>query len=157
MVFALDCFTKFPEYDTPPSLDSYHTMAFVHHQLLWRYGIPHKIYVDRGTEFWGEFIRYCKREGIACGLIATLNPHVNGMVECLVGTFKAGVRKCMAACPEGHWWDALPDVARGFCQLQSRAMGLSSFGLQHKQYPELAPAEGMLVNVDEDTSWEEIA
>ena len=81
-----------------------------------------------------------------------LNPHANGMVEHLVGTFKAGVRTCMAPGLEGCWWDALPDIARGFCQLPSRATGLSSFVLQHKQYPELAPAEGLMVNVDEDTS-----
>ena len=86
-----------------------------------------------------------------------LNPCANGMVEHLVGTFKAVVRRCMAACPEGCLWDALPDIARGFRQLPSRATGLSPFVLQHKQYPELALAEGLLVNVDEDTSWEEVA
>ena len=63
----------------------------------------------------------------------------------------------MTACPEGRWWDALPDIAQGFCQLPYRATGLSPVLLQHKQYPELAPAEGLLVNVDEDTSWEEVA
>ena len=132
VVFALNCFTKYPEYDTPPSLDCYHTTAFVCRELVCRCGIPHKIRVDQGTEFWGELIRYCKQQGIARGPIAMLNPCANGMVEHLVGTFKAGVWKCMAACQEGRWWDALPDIARGFRQLPSQATGLSPFVLQHK-------------------------
>ena len=85
-----------------------------------------------------------------------LNPHSNGMVECLVGTFKAGVRRCMAACPNGHCWDAMPDIAWGIRQLLSCSTGLSPFLLQHKQFPELAPTEGLLVDVEENVSWDDL-
>ena len=88
--------------------------------------------VDRGTEFKGELVKYCKRMGIRLCPISTMNPRANGMVERLVASFKAGVRRCLAAAPEGRWWEVLPDLARGFRQLPSRTTGLSPFVLQFK-------------------------
>ena len=85
--------------------------------------VPHKLRVDRGMEFWGELVRYRKCLGIEWGPIATLNSCTNRMVEHLVETFKARVKRCMEACPNGHWWDAMPDIARGIYQLLSRFTG----------------------------------
>ena len=78
-VFVLDTPTKWPEYDIPPSLDSYHTSMFVHHELVCCSGVLHEPWVDRGTEFRGELVRYCKCLGIERGPIAMLNPHANGI------------------------------------------------------------------------------
>ena len=74
----------------------------------------------------------------------------------MVGTFKAGVRCCMVACPDGRWWDATPDIAWGIHQLPSRSTGLSPYLLQDKQFPELAPAKELLVGVEEDVSWDNL-
>ena len=74
----------------------------------------------------------------------------------LVGTFKAGVRHCMVACPDGCWWDAMPDIAGRICQLPSWSAGLSPFLLQYKQFLELASAEGLLVDVKEDVNWDQV-
>ena len=88
--------------------------------------------VNRGPEFKGELVWFCHRMGIRLSPIATQNPGASGMVERLVATFKAGISKCMSAAPEGRWWEALPDIARGFRQLPSRGTGLSPFLLQFK-------------------------
>ena len=53
----------------------------------------------------------------------------NGMIVHVIAAFKAGVHKCMAACLEGRWWDALQHTAWGFRQLPSQATGLSPFVL----------------------------
>ena len=65
--------------------------------------VPDKLQVDRGTEFRGELIHYCKCLGIEKGPIAMLNPCANGMVGYLVGTCKAVVSRCMAAWSNSHW------------------------------------------------------
>ena len=85
-----------------------------------------------------------------------INLRTNGMMEHLVGTFKAGVRHCMAVCRDSRWWDAMPDIAWGIHQLLSQSTGLSSFLLQHKQFLELAPTKGLLVDVEEDISWDDL-
>ena len=86
--------------------------------------------------------------GIKRSPIATQNPRASSVVEQLVATFKAGVRRCMAATPKGGWQEALPDPTRGFCTLPSEATGLSPFLLQYKQYPKFAPTEGLMVDLD---------
>ena len=59
------------------------------------------------------------------------------MVERMVATIKAAICRCMVACPESCWWEALPDVARAVRVLPAKGTGMSPFILQHKQYPEL--------------------
>ena len=71
VILALDVFTKYPDYDLPPSLDSYHSTCFVHRDIVCRYGVPYMLRVDRGTEFRGELERYCRRMGIRHCPIAT--------------------------------------------------------------------------------------
>ena len=153
----MDVFTKYLDYDLPASLDSYHSTYFVHHAIVCHYGVPQMLRVGRGPEFEGELAQYCHFMGIRLCPIATQNPRANGMVERLVATFKAGIRKCMSAAPEGRWWSALPDVARGFRQLPSHGTGLSPFLLQFKQFPELAPDQGLLQDVKENTDWDQVA
>ena len=113
--------------------------------------------VDRGPESKGELVLYCHRMGIKLCAITTQNPRANGMVERLVATFKAGVCKCMSAAPEGEWWEAFPDIARGFRQLPSHGTGFSPFLLQFKQFPELAPDQGLIQDVEENTDWDQLA
>ena len=100
MVIAADIFTKWPEYCILAHLDSYHVAAFIHEYIVCRYGVPTLLRVDRGSEFKGEVIRYCKSMGIALTTIATQNPRANGMAERMVATIKSGIRRCMTACPE---------------------------------------------------------
>ena len=153
----MDVFTKYPDYDLPFSLDSYHSTCFVHREIVCCSGVPQMLCVDRGPEFKGELLRYCHCMGIRLCPIATQNPRANGMVERLVATFKAGIRKCMSAAPEGRWWKAFPDIARGFRQLTSRGTGLSPFLLQFKQFLELTPDQRLLQDVEENTDWDQVA
>ena len=67
------------------------------------------------------------------------------------------VCKCMSAAPEGRWWEAFPDIARGFRQLPLRGTGLSPFLLQFKQFLELAPDQGPLQDVEENTDLDQAA
>ena len=100
VVIAADIFTKWPEYCILAHLDSYHVAAFIHEYIVCRYGVPTRLREDRGSEFKGEVIRYCKSMGIALTTIATQNPRANGMAERMVATIKSGIRRCMTACPE---------------------------------------------------------
>ena len=59
----------------------------------------------------------------------------------MVASVKAAIRRCMVACPELRWWEALPDVARAVWVLLAKGTGMSPFVLQHKQHPELGLSE----------------
>ena len=156
-ILAMDVFTKYPDYDLPASLDSYHSTCFVHCEIVCRYGVPQMLRVDIGPEFKGELVRYCHCMGIRLCPIATQNPRANGMLERLVATFKAGVHKCMSSAPNGRWWEAFPDIVRGFRQLFSCGTGLSPFLLQFKQFLELAPDQGLLQDIEDNTDWDQLA
>jgi hypothetical protein len=54
-----------------------------------------------------------------------------------VALFKSGLRKFLAACPEGRWWEFLGDVARGVRVAPTAATRNSPFYLVFKQQPVL--------------------
>ena len=95
--------------------------------MICRYGVPTCLRVDRGSEFKGKVVRYCKSMGIALTPIATQNPRANGMVERMVVTVKSAICRCMTTCPEFRWWEALPDVVWGIRMLSVWDTGLSPF------------------------------
>ena len=130
--------------------------AFVHEQIVCRFGVPTRLRVDRGSEFRGELVRYCKTMGIQLGPIATQNPRANGMAEKMVSTIKAAFRRCMAANPGARWWEPLPDVAWGIRTLPSKATEVSPFVLTHKQHPELGLVRELeTVAAGEEPTWED--
>ena len=59
----------------------------------------------------------------------------------MVATIKAAICRCIVACPELRWWEALPDVVRAVQVLPAKDTGMSLFVLQHKQYPKLGLSE----------------
>ena len=71
MVIAVDLFRKWPEYCILAHLDSYHVAAFIHENLVCRDGVPTRLKLNRGSEFKGEVVRYCKSMGITLTTIAT--------------------------------------------------------------------------------------
>lgn len=54
---------------------------FLRDCIVYRYGVPHEIVVDGGSEFKAEFKGFCDRTGINHILTASYNPKANGIVE----------------------------------------------------------------------------
>ena len=137
VVIAIDLFMKRLEYMILPHLDLYYVTLFVHEYLVCRFGVPTCLRVDRGSEFCGELVRYCKTMGIRVSPIATQNLQANRIAKKMVGTIKAALGRCTSAAPEKKWWEVLPEVAWGIQTLPAKGMGLSPFILTMKQHPEL--------------------
>lgn len=78
-----------------------------------RYGIPRGIRVDQGTEFRGEFSKYCDSLGIRRQVIFTFHPQANGQVERINGLIRQGIRKMATAMQGGAWVDGLPLILAG--------------------------------------------
>lgn len=64
VVIGVDCFGKWVEGAPLARLDSHHTAAWFHEEVVCRYGTPLGVRTDRGSEYKGQFARYCKLAGV---------------------------------------------------------------------------------------------
>jgi hypothetical protein len=78
VIIAVDPFSKWVEVGKLPVLDSAHTSAWLHAEVVCRYGLPSAIRSDQGREFLGAFSRYLKLHGVLHLPIITKNPRANG-------------------------------------------------------------------------------
>lgn len=138
VILAVDPFTKWVEVGPLPNLDSHHTAEWFHREISCRYGLPAAVRSDQGREFLGRFQKYLTQNGITHLPIITRNPRANGQAERFVREVKKGLRLFAASCPDGHWWEFLPDIARGLRMIPTRATGHPPFVLVYKQQPTLA-------------------
>ena len=63
------------------SLKSAGAMKFLRDSIVYRYGIPHEVVVDGGSEFKKEFREFCEKSKIKCTVTSAYNPKANGIVE----------------------------------------------------------------------------
>ena len=64
-----------------------------------------------------------------------MHPRANGQAERTVRTIKEGLRRLLARCDGGNWWDLLPDVVRAIRLLPKAATGHPPYVLAFKQLP----------------------
>jgi IS30 family transposase len=77
----IDKFTKWIEVKPIKKLDGSTTVAFLK-DIIVRYGYPHSIITDNGTNFaQGVFSRFCEEKGIQMDLASVAHPESNGQVE----------------------------------------------------------------------------
>jgi transposase InsO family protein len=50
-------------------------------ELIDRYGYPHSIITDNGTNFRRSFSRFCREKGIRLDLASVAHPKTNGQAE----------------------------------------------------------------------------
>ena len=80
MFVAVDKFTKWIEDKPIRSLDAATTTKFLK-ELIDRYGYPHSIITDNGTNFRRSFSRFCREKGIRLDLTSVAHPETNGQAE----------------------------------------------------------------------------
>ncbi len=95
-------------------------MRWFHHRVVCFFGVPLAVRVDQGTEFKGEFQKYCQRLGVHIMVVYTAHPQANGLVERYNGVLRSGLRKMAAAHPSVPWTDLLPSVLAGLRFLPTR-------------------------------------
>ncbi len=145
---AVDAYTKWVEVgiaDGPYT--SLWVANWVHLNITCRYGVPAVVRCDRGTEFRGDFQKYCHAFGIQVALISTAHPRANGLVERYNACIKAGFRRMATVCPDGKWFEFLPEILTGLRMLPSRS-GYSPYQLVYKCSPHFPFLQGHVVSAD---------
>jgi transposase InsO family protein len=89
---AVDKFTKWIEARPIKKLDGPTTVWFVQ-DIAVRYGVPHSIITDNGTNFaQGALVQYCSVSGIRLDLASVAHPQSNGQVERANGLLLSGIK-----------------------------------------------------------------
>ena len=82
--------------------------------IIFRFGVPHNIITDNGTNFTAaEFQNFCEELGIKINYASVVHPQSNGQVEKANGLVCGGIKKRILAPLEqaaGNWVEELPAV-----------------------------------------------
>jgi transposase InsO family protein len=88
----VDKFTKWIEVKPISKCDGHTAVKFLKDIIL-RYGVPHSIITDNGSNFaQGPFTRFCEEVGIRLGIASVAHPCANGQVERSNGLVLAGIK-----------------------------------------------------------------
>ena len=113
LLVAVDKFTKWIEAVTVTTQDAETVVKFIR-SIVHRFGVPHSIITDNGTNFTAkEFQDYCDELGINVTYASVSHPQTNGQVERSNGLITAGLkRRLMTPLKRaaGAWVEELPSV-----------------------------------------------
>ena len=113
ILVMVDKFTKWVEVKPIRKLDGSTAMKFLKDIIL-RYGYPHSIITDNGSNFAkGAFARFCMEKHIRLDLASVAHPQSNGQVERTNALIMGGIKPRLLAPLEktpGCWLDELPAV-----------------------------------------------
>ena len=92
ILVMVDKFTKWVEVKPIRKLDGNTAVNFLKEVIL-RYGYPHSIITDNGTNFAeGYFRRFCEDKGIRLNCTSVAHPQGNGQVERYNGMLLGGIK-----------------------------------------------------------------
>jgi hypothetical protein len=112
MLVALDKFTKWVEAIPVTTQDSTAAINFIK-SIVFRFGVPHSIITDNGTNLTSEFKSYCGSLGIKLKFASVAHTKTNGQVEKANGLICNGIKKRLLVPLEKAkhaWVDELPSV-----------------------------------------------
>ena len=132
LLVAVDKFTKWIEAKPIRKCDGATALKFVK-ELVVRFGLPHSIITDNGTNFVkGELEEYCYEQGIRLDVASVAHPQSNGQVEKANGLILAGIKPRLEAPlhrAAGAWAEELPSVLWGLRTTPNRSTGFTPFFL----------------------------
>ena len=113
LLVAIDKFTKWIEAKPIKKLSGPTAVTFIA-DITTRYGLPHSIIIDNGTNFAkGALARFCATQGIRLDLASVAHPQSNDQVERANGIILSGVKPRLVEPLEWSascWIDELPAV-----------------------------------------------
>jgi hypothetical protein len=132
ILVMVDKFTKWIEVKPISKCDGHTTVKFLKDIIL-RYGVPHSIITDNGSNFaQGPFARYCEEVGIRLDIASVAHPCTNGQVERSNGLVLSGIKPRLIEPLEktpGCWLDELPAVLWSLRTTPNRSTGYTPFFL----------------------------
>src|SRR3954454_6975065 len=111
LLVAIDKFSKWIEAKPVKKADGATALKFVS-DLVVRFGLPHSIITNNGTNFsHGELKEYCHEEGIRLDLASVSHPRSNGQVERANALILGGIKTRLEALlrrASGAWAEVCP-------------------------------------------------
>ncbi|KAK1629483.1 hypothetical protein QYE76_003798 [Lolium multiflorum] len=130
ILVMVDKFTKWLEVKPIAKCDGHTAVKFLKDVIL-RYGYPHSIITDNGTNFaQGEFKRFCEDKNIRLDLCSVAHPQGNGQVERTNALVLSGIKPRLIDAMEkspGCWIDELPSVLWSLRTTPNRSTGYTPF------------------------------
>ena len=113
LLVAVDKFTTWIEAVPITSSTASTAVNFIK-SIIFRFGVPHSIIADNGTNFTAEeFQNFCKDQGIKLNYASVAHPQSNGQVEKANGLVCSGIKKRLPVPlrrAAGAWVEELPSV-----------------------------------------------
>ncbi|XP_048566865.1 uncharacterized protein LOC125546772 [Triticum urartu] len=126
VLVAVDKFTKWIEAKPIKNLDACTAISFVR-GLTFRYGVPHSIITNNGSNFDSdEFRAFCASQGTRVDYASVVHPQSNGQAERANGLILKGLKPRLMRDLKhaaGAWVDELPSVLWGLRTTPNRSTG----------------------------------
>jgi transposase InsO family protein len=130
LLVAVDKFTKWIE-AVPVRNQKAKTAVQFFKEITCRFGVPHSIVTDNGTNFDSkEFREFCDDRGIKLKFASVAHPQTNGQVERINGLIGDGLKKRLTGA-EGAWVEELPSVLWSLRTTPNRSTQYTPFFLVH--------------------------
>ncbi len=129
---AVDKFTKWIEAKPIKNLEATTVVSFIR-ELTFRYGVPHSIITNNGSNFDSdEFRAFCASQGTRVDYASVAHPQSNGQAERANGLILKGLKPRLMRYVKhaaGAWVDELPSVLWGLRTTPNRSTGRTPFFL----------------------------
>jgi hypothetical protein len=143
VLVAINKFTKWIEVKPVKCPKADRVLDFLD-QLVHRYGLPHHIITDLGSNFNNhQFWEYCENSGIDVRYVSVSHPRANGQVERANGMVLDALKKWLhdaANSKGGKWIKELPNALWGLCTQPSKPTGQSPYFLVYS-FEAILPAD----------------
>ncbi|KAL5555292.1 hypothetical protein UlMin_037528 [Ulmus minor] len=107
---AIDYYTKWVEAEPLQEITEARTTGFIWRNIICRFGIPHSLVSDNGTQFDSAGLKkLCLDLGIHKHFSSIAHPQSNGQVEAVNKTIKNNLERKLNGA-KGAWVDELPRV-----------------------------------------------
>ncbi|CAL1405791.1 unnamed protein product [Linum trigynum] len=131
LVVAVDYFTKWIEAEPLDTITSAKIQKFLFNNIMIRFGTPHTIITDHGTQFdCRPFENFCAKNRIVCKMASVAFPQANGQVESSNKLILRGLKRRLKEA-KGGWTAELPHVLWAHRTNYKQATGETPFALTY--------------------------
>ncbi|KAL0439574.1 UNVERIFIED_CONTAM: Gag-Pol polyprotein [Sesamum latifolium] len=165
LIVVVDYFTKWVEAEPLAKITEKEVIKFLWKNIVCRFGIPHALISDNGTQFSGKKLKeWCEGLAIKQFFTSVSNPQANGQTEVTNRTILQHLKTRLGTA-KGAWVEELPSVLWAYRTTPRTSTGESPFTLSYgteavapaeigelswrvKYYDAASNAQGLRMNLD---------
>ena len=127
ILVAIDYFTKLVEATSYARLTTAKVAKFIRSHIIYRYGVPHELILDKEAHFRGEVDTLVQEYGIQHHRSSAYKPQTNGAVEAVNKNIKRILRKMVETSRD--WSEKLPFALWAYRTSFRTSTGATPFSL----------------------------